>query len=91
MLSHSTTISNALALHQAAACGRTEIIQCLLDAGADINDNPKDDHDLALPTGYELGPPIHYAAEQRLLPVVEYLLDREVDATLLDQEGRNII
>jgi ankyrin repeat protein len=91
LLAHGVKIPNSLALHEAASGGRIEQMECLLSAGADVNENPKADHVHTWPSDWRLGTPIHYATDTRNLPAVMYLLDHGADPTLLDINGQNII
>jgi hypothetical protein len=67
MISYGAAIKGSLALHVACRVGRIDLVQYLLDEGADVNEIPPGDHHLTFPTSYELGPPIHYAADHRAL------------------------
>jgi cytohesin len=64
------------ALHEAAAWGRLEIAQLLLDAGADPNAYKEG--------GYR---PLHYAAYNEHPDVVKLLLEYGADASLKDDIG----
>jgi ankyrin repeat protein len=91
MISYGAVVKGSLALHIACRAGRIDLVQHLLDEGADVNEIPPSDHDLTFPTSYELGPPIHYAADHRKLEVVKFLLDHGADATLCDRAGKTIM
>lgn len=91
MISYGAAIKGSLALHIACGAGRIDLIQYLLDEGADMNEIPLDDHYLTFQTSYELGPPIHYAADNQQLEVIKFLLDHGADATLRDCAGRTIM
>lgn len=66
------------ALFGATACGRVEVVRCLLDAGAR--------HDLRERTrGYT---PLHGAASHGNLPTIEALVRAGADAKAADDSGR---
>jgi len=91
LLARCKTTANSLALHRAAAAGRLDMVQYLVDHGADVNEVPPDNHILTWSVRDELGPPLHFAVRRRHLPVVKYLLDHGADATLCDIDGRDLV
>ena len=91
MISYGAAIKGSLALHRACRAGRIDLVQYLLDEGADVNEIPPSDHDLTFMTSYELGPPIHYAADHRQLEIIKFLLDHGADGTLRDSAGKTLM
>ena len=91
LVSHGATIENSLAIHTASRAGRIDVIQYLLDEGADVNEIPLTNHYLTFNTSYALGPPIHYVVDNQNLETIEFLLNHGVDATLRDRAGRTIV
>jgi ankyrin repeat protein len=91
LLAYSVKIPNSLALHETASGERIKQMECLLSAGADVNENPKADYVHTWPSDWRLGIPIHYVINTRNLPAVMYLLNYGADPTLLDINGQNII
>lgn len=91
LLAHSIKIPNSLVLHEAASGRRIKQIECLLSAGADINENPKADYVHTWLSDWKLGIPIYYVTNFRNLPAVMYLLNHGANPTLLDINGQNII
>jgi hypothetical protein len=70
--------SNWTALHYAAAAGNNEIVQTLLDRGADINARSPN-----------LTTPLMIAAYEGYFPTVQLLLERGADVTLKNETGLN--
>ena len=86
MISYGAVVKGSLALHVTCRAGRIDLVQYLLSEGAEVNEMPPSNHDLTFPTSYELGPPIHCAADHRKLEVIKFLLDYGADATLCDDQ-----
>lgn len=90
LVTHGARIEQSLALQLAAKAGRTDVLQYLLDKGADVNEVPALG-DLTYAVDYELGAAIHYAAQARQLDAVIFLLDHGADVKLRDHCGRTVV
>lgn len=68
-------------LRYAAMRGNLKAVELLVESGADINYSGND-HD-----SYGNSTPLHEATKKRNIDVIEYLLHKGVDVTMLDREG----
>lgn len=70
--------TGAAALHLAAANGWKNVVDFLLDKGADVNKQDNDGNT-----------PLHRAAERGYIDIVQSLLDKNADIFLKNNEGNN--
>ena len=88
LVHHGAQVSGSNALQHAAYYGRLDLLRCLVDLGADVNDTPDYDH---VPKLFDpLETPLHSAARAGNLEIVRYLLDHGANARLKDSEGRKV-
>ncbi|WP_341817565.1 ankyrin repeat domain-containing protein [Wolbachia endosymbiont (group A) of Pherbina coryleti] len=66
------------ALHYASEAGCLEVVDFLVQKGADIGASG----------GYEGWTPLHYAADQGRLEIVKFLLDKGADPIAVAKDGR---
>jgi ankyrin repeat protein len=69
---------NRTALHEAAAVGSTDMVQLLLDRGADINAITSDENQT----------PLHWAEKVGQQRTAQLLLERGADITAQDKDGK---
>ena len=89
LVHHGAQVSGSNALQEAASHGRLDVVRCLVDLGADVNDTPN--YDYALKDLDRLETPLHSAARTGNLEIVRYLLDHGANAKLQDNEGRTAL
>ena len=88
LVHHGAQVSGSNALQHAAYYGRLDLLRCLVDLGADVNDTPDYDH---VPKLFDtLETPLHSAARAGNLEIVKYLLDHGANADLTDSEGKEV-
>ena len=88
LVHHGAQVSGSNALQHAAYYGRLDLLRCLVELGADVNDTPDYDH---LPKLFDtLETPLHSAARAGNLEIVTFLLDHGANAELKDGEGREV-
>lgn len=88
LVHHGAQVSGSNALQHAAYYGRLDLLRCLADLGADVNDTPNYDH---VPKLFDtLETPLHSAARAGNLETLKHLLDHGADAELKDSEGRKV-
>ena len=97
LLAHGDKLQGSMALHMAALRGNLSMMECLLDAGANVNENLRADQDrpenrwLKLHRE-DLGAPLHYAVDGRSsLSAAKLLIARGADTTMRDYKGRTVL
>ena len=85
LLARGGALHDSGALQMAAYDGTPDMVRFLLDQGADVNEIPKNDP--GDPRECRNGTALHQAVGAGRLSIIELLLDRGADASLLDQGG----
>ena len=90
LISRGVAIDGSLALHQAASFGRTDIMEYLITAGADVNEMPQEE---GTETGEDFWPgrPIHFAADSRHFEAIKVLLKHGADPTQLGRRHQTVL
>ncbi len=89
LVHHGAKVSGSNALQEAASHGRLDVVRCLVDLGADVNDTPN--YTRRLKPSDDPGTPLHSAARTGNLEIVRYLLDHGANAKLQDSEGKTVL
>ena len=87
LLNHNAILSSRQALTIAAYNGRQDVVEFLLDNGADIDEIPdnKDIYDHARKQG--IGTALHAAIERDKEDIIRFLLERGARIDLMDSNG----
>ena len=80
LVHHGAQVSESNALQNAASYGRLDLLRCLVDLNADVNDIPDYDHVPKLFNHLET--PLHSAARAGNLDIARFLLDNGANAGL---------
>ncbi|WP_353270944.1 MULTISPECIES: ankyrin repeat domain-containing protein [unclassified Wolbachia] len=78
LLDVNVQVPKLTALHYASEAGCLEVVDFLVQKGADIGASG----------GYEGWTPLHYAADQGRLEIVKFLLDKGADPIAVAKDGR---
>ena len=89
LISFGARIPGTNAIQYAAGGGRLDLLRCLLDNGADVNDTPDYHH---IPKLFDhLETALHSAVRSKNLAVVNFLLEHGANPELQDSEGKTVL
>lgn len=88
LLKHGVSLQHSGALATAAKYGRTDLVDWLLDQGADVNDVVTNAALTTHPCKGQPWPALYAAIENGQAEVAQVLLARGADPRLLDEKGR---
>lgn len=91
LLQHNAQVKNMNSLKLAATHGRRDMILCLLEGGADINEIPDNEGMVDAEREAGLGTALHEAAKHGQAGSVSLLLERGADPNLKDSLGRTAL
>lgn len=89
LINFGAKIGGTNALQHAASGGRLDLLRCLVDNGADVNDRPDYQH---IPKLFDyLETALHSAVRSKKLGAVNFLLDHGANPGLQDSDGKTVL
>jgi len=89
LLDHGAIITGSGAIHKAAEKGRIDVLEMLLQHGADLNENWHGQ--LTAGQGSRGGTPLHMAVSHDQVQTVKWLLDHGADSNIRNEDGKTAV